>query len=974
MFDNGRAFCGLSVMQWHRLMAGALSWVLIASAASGASPAAFDPIGELGHYDVTWDAPSRDWNGTMPIGNGEIGVNAWWEQGGDLRLLIARTDAWDESGRLVKVGLVRIGLRPNPVSSGRTFLQALRLANGEIQFILDGGRIEARLWVDANRPLIEFEISGDDAIGAVATIERWRDQPRTIRYDGKSYFGDPAYSRPDQMEIVSLPDTFLPTDAVSGEASIGWYHNNGPTDWYERCARLQGLEGFRGKDPLENRVFGAIVTCAGAKREGDDTLVAPMARSHRFEIAVLTRQPSTPEEWMIEASSVTREAEGIPLEQRRKDHAQWWQEFWKRSWIFVSGNLDVARDSLVPTNAWPLRIGSDQAGRSRFPGEIGRVSFMWRNLADGDIAALVGSAHDAPVPPGINPSIATRGASEGVKGADGLAAAKSMSVEAWVKINPAQNGGGRIADKVTPGGGDGFLFDTHPKLGLRLIIGRRILSKPLILPVDRWTHVAATAESIDGRWRLFVNGAEVASDGTPSSTENAAAVVTRGYILLRWINACAGRGALPIKFNGSLFTVPTEDAPATWKGDPDYRRWGSGYWWQNTRLPYISACAAGDFEFMLPMFRMYSGDTLEIAKYRNRHCVKQPGAFLNECSYFWGHAFNECYGFNRPADLPSGINENQYHRWEFTAGYEVAWMMLDYYEHTRDEKFLSGVVLPFVREILAFYDGRYLLDAGGKIVIQPAQALETWWDCTNPMPDIAGLTALTERLLRLAGPEGAAPPVRFMRWLMRKPAGRMPADLEALVRRLASALPPLPTREHRGERMLAPADRFDFKKNIENPELYAVFPFRLIAVGKPNIDLGIRAFNARLDLGSHGWRQDDIFAAYLGMPDEAAKLLTARARRRHEASRFPAFWGPNYDWVPDQDHGGVLMRALQAMLMQTDGQAIHLMPAWPKGWNAHFKLHAPNRTTVEGHIADGWIAEIKVKPESRRGDVIAPGK
>ena len=57
------------------------------------------------------------------------------------------------------------------------------------------------------------------------------------------------------------------------------------------------------------------------------------------------------------------------------------------------------------------------------------------------------------------------------------------------------------------------------------------------------------------------------------------------------MTACAGRGRYPIKFNGSLFTVPTP-----WSPDPDYRRWGSGYWWQNMRLPYYSMCAAGDFE------------------------------------------------------------------------------------------------------------------------------------------------------------------------------------------------------------------------------------------------------------------------------------------------------------------------------------------------------------------------------------------
>src|SRR2546430_12601628 len=43
--------------------------------------------------------------------------------------------------------------------------------------------------------------------------------------------------------------------------------------------------------------------------------------------------------------------------------------------------------------------------------------------------------------------------------------------------------------------------------------------------------------------------------------------VTQGCILQRFMNAAAGRGAQPIKFNGSIFTVGKPD-------DPDFRRWG----------------------------------------------------------------------------------------------------------------------------------------------------------------------------------------------------------------------------------------------------------------------------------------------------------------------------------------------------------------------------------------------------------------
>ena len=73
--------------------------------------------------------------------------------------------------------------------------------------------------------------------------------------------------------------------------------------------------------------------------------------------------------------------------------------------------------------------------------------------------------------------------------------------------------------------------------------------------------------------------------------------------------------------------------------------------------------------------------------------------------------------------------------------------------------------------------------------------------------------------------------------------------------------------------------------------------------------------------------------------------------------RFPAFWGPNFDWIPDQDHGEVNMIALQHMLIQTEpySDKIHLFPAWPKEWDCSFKLHAPGKTIIQGKVKNGKV-------------------
>jgi hypothetical protein len=188
---------------------------------------------------------------------------------------------------------------------------------------------------------------------------------------------------------------------------------------------------------------------------------------------------------------------------------------------------------------------------------------------------------------------------------------------------------------------------------------------------------------------------------------------------------------------------------------------------------------------------------------------------------------------------------------------------------------------------------------------------------------------------------------------------------------MQSELPPLPVGEKDGKEVVLPAAAFAQKKNTENPELYCIFPYRLFGVGKPDLQLARDTFEERLHRSHECWSQDDVQMAMLGLEAQAKENVTRRASPGcHSDSRFPGFWNAFHDWVPDVDHGGVLQLALQAMLMQTEGRQIHLLPAWPKEWNVSFKLHASYRTTIEARVRDGRLEELKVQPESRRKDVI----
>jgi len=58
--------------------------------------------------DVAWTAFGKNENDSMPLGNGDLAANIWTEQNGDVVLLIAKADAWTETGKLAKLGRVRV--------------------------------------------------------------------------------------------------------------------------------------------------------------------------------------------------------------------------------------------------------------------------------------------------------------------------------------------------------------------------------------------------------------------------------------------------------------------------------------------------------------------------------------------------------------------------------------------------------------------------------------------------------------------------------------------------------------------------------------------------------------------------------------------------------------------------------------------------------------------------------------------------
>lgn len=945
-------------------------------------------VDPLDLYNVVWDTPSADSSGSMPIGNGDVGANVWVEPNGDLRFYISKTDSWDENARLVKVGRVRIHLDPNPFLAGNPFRQTLRLRQSEIQVCAGKRHSEVilRVWVDANAPVIRVEAAGRQSFTISASIDLWRTSLRQIANSSteiRSAFGQENGPNP----VYVYPDTIVP--ALGNQ--VAWYHRNTSSIWTQTLTH-QGLSSWLTKDtdPLINRTYGGLMNGQGFTAVSNNTIQSAEPRkTHSLAVYVHTAQTGSADEWLSQIRATAAQVSAQDIDVVRNLHYMKWNAFWDRSWIRVPKpcQAPISSASEINVNNLPLRIGADNStsANNKFLGKIDRVRIFNRALTPTEISAHAlgqetipaddpakvadwtfdnqsGSTFPNTLAQNLPASIV--GTVNVVTGKEGkcveltgsgylqvpddplLDLTKACTVETWVAPQSLPSGGARIIDKIAPGGTNGYLFDTYPYNSLRMIITPGTLSYGANLPVGQWSHVAAVFDKATGEQSLYVNGTRVAG-GTqfPSLQPD----VSQSYTLQRYITACSGQGAYPIKFNGSIFTVDSREPGKYF--DADFRDWGGCYWMQNTRLPYWPLLSSGDYDLMQPYFNMYQ-EMIPFCKERTTTYWGHAGAMLPECIYSWGAYPNRVYGWNRTGRAVDFV-EGGAVRYHYNGALELLSIMLDYYDHTRDSVFLQTQLLPMADEFISFWDLHYSRDSRNLLKVYPNQALEGYIGSSNPMPDVAGLHWVLGGLLSL--PDSAIGTDRRTRWTRLK----------------GEVLWPLPVRTVNGQTVLSPAESIVGSPNsTECPETYPVFPYRFYGVNKPNIELGRQTWHNRTNKGNKGWQYADITAAFLGLTTEAKELLSIRSASKHSGSRFPAFYGPNWDWIPDQCCGGNIMMALQTMLIQTDNEKILLFPAWPKEWDVDFKLHAPGNTTVEGVYKAGKLESLKVTPSSRLADVI----
>ena len=468
--------------------------------------------------------------------------------------------------------------------------------------------------------------------------------------------------------------------------------------------------------------------------------------------------------------------------------------------------------------------------------------------------------------------------------------------------------------------------------------------------------LAAAAQDEQARWDEFWSRSHIVVNPQADATDPGWQV-GRNYQLFRYMLACNRGGPLPLLFNGGIFTtdsvpgritgnngeIPLEPAgPST----PDFRRWMfCAFMAQNQRWLGWPMLASGDHDLVGPLITFYR-DRAGTAAARAR-VWGAAGVAFPEPQKLWGLSWNAG---------PDGKCRAAHLTENFNMGLEFAWMALCARsvlgtDVAADVDWIVGTV--------RFYDSYYRglenqrtgseLSGDGKLVIYPSTSVELAVGATNPIGVIAGLRRVTDALLKL-------------------PDQLLPSAARAYLESFQAIIPALPKGQRGDREILLPAEAFEREFNLwELPELYAAWPYRIIGVlHAETLELARNTWQllpehrARFCQQDLSWMPAVVNMAALGLTAEAGRRLLEKFSDSKSQVRFPAFFGPGHDWLPDHNWGGSAMTGLQEMLVAADpfdDLPPRILPAWPEEWEVAFKLHTAHQTLVEGHYKNGRAVE-----------------
>jgi hypothetical protein len=498
------------------------------------------------------------------------------------------------------------------------------------------------------------------------------------------------------------------------------------------------------------------------------------------------------------------------------------------------------------------------------------------------------------------------------------------------------------------------------------------------------------------------------------SEDGQADFVEQNYNYFLYVMNCCSRGDYPPRFGGLLFY-----------SNGDLRAWGSQYWWANQSCYFNGIAPSNRFELLDPTFNMYTKmfDSCAVAA---KQQWGSQGVWLPETSWFNGLAklpddiaaeMQDLYLLRKPwdhrsekfmryAEAMQSFNSrwnwiSQDGRWElnrwqlqdkgappfghvthiFGTTAKIAYLYWQRYEYMLDEKWLRERAYPVLKGTVEFYRNFPNLkkDSDGKYHIYHTNSNEPAWGVKDSDEDMAAMRGTIGPLIRASE------------------ILNLDAEMRPVWKEFLENLAPIPTSDlpdalkpadYSGPRVWVKGMKPAAKPGGLLPDGNTLphWNFDLCTVNTTDPDMlnvanaTLNAYLSRRPLGPQSragtLSRIPIAAAQLGRADAVKYLVPAQMKyadggtdehTRVFRNRMSQREGAG---CTECERLGRASEALHNALLQTappvpgGDPIIRMFPAWPKEWDASFKLLARGAFLVSASMKSGKIESVTVESQA----------
>ncbi|MFH1006421.1 MAG: DUF5703 domain-containing protein [Candidatus Latescibacterota bacterium] len=465
----------------------------------------------------------------------------------------------------------------------------------------------------------------------------------------------------------------------------------------------------------------------------------------------------------------------------------------------------------------------------------------------------------------------------------------------------------------------------------------------------------------------------------------------RVRILHLYYMAASSRGALPPKWNGSLFIT-----------EGDIRHWGSQYWVWTTEMAYLPLFAADALDLAEPYFRMHLKQLPACRRAAQQRWGVAGGAFFPETASFDGpvvlpddvaREFRDVLlGRESHTDLSSEaralgqfdghlsqamaavIGRYTYISHVVSSGCEIAVQMWWRYRYSGDQEWLRQAY-PLLRDAVEFYRHFVKMGDDGCYHIAGTSVHEDFWGTKDGITDLAAIRGTVPLAWRASEILGVDKDLRthWQELLQRLAPYPLGCDPEAKALTDGVLADDTWAAGHLGD--------VDGSHNLGDVWLNPIFPFEdwtletcdpvLDRIAQKAVDLAPRMKLILDGADCNTAIRTPIAAVRAGRGEQLPAML---------ASYYRAFTPLANGWGlfegADQAHSievlGCVSMVLQEGLLQSvsprpgQPEVIRVFPAWPGTWEASFRLLARGGFLVTAAIHHGEVAFVEI--ESRLGE------